>query len=125
MVIVAWGSKNKRNGFRMENLNCLSSKIPLPRLFHVPQSQNYHQDPNLDPMGPGLGGEESLSHPQDLPLALVWAGPLAHVVPHADFEAQLKGDLVLEAPLSPESPYASPPTSEAPISLFSDSFPSA
>ena len=65
----------------MENLNCLSSKIPFPRLLHVLQSQNYHQDPNLDPMGPGLGGEESLSHSQDLPLALVWAGPLLMLSP--------------------------------------------
>ena len=42
-----------------------------------------------------------------------------------ELPTQLKCDLVLEAPLSPESPHANPPASEAPISLFADSFPSA
>ena len=109
----------------MENLNCLSSKTPFLSLLHVPQSQNYHQDPNSDPMGtrPWWRG---VTFPFSGPASCSRVGwALPHVVPHADFEAQLKCDLVLEAPLSPESPHASPPASEAPISLFADTFPSA
>lgn len=65
----------------MENLNCLSSKTPFLSLLHVPKVRITIKTLTWTPWGPGLGGEESLSHSQDPPLALVWAGPFLMLSP--------------------------------------------
>lgn len=113
-VSVARGSSNWANGFKMEELNCLSSETPFLSLLHVPQSQNYH--PLTETPGTRPGASTLLSARVSVDWShFPFSGPascfrvgraLPRGVPHADFEVQRKSDLVLEAPTIPGSPHA-------------------